>query len=197
MKATIDGRPLEGAGETLSSALAAALDNASGRLIVEALADGTPVPREHLESPPDRAPYAELIEFVTAEPLALIKMTLYEAADELDEVLDQQGKAGELVQSGQVENAMPLTAQVIEGWQRVRHAVELAAGTGLLDPDQVGGELTTLTCDLAALLVELRKALETQDWVGVSDILAYDLGDQARSWRTWLSSSAEALPRLA
>ncbi len=196
MKVMLDGSTLDVAEQTLGCALTSALEAAGDRLIIEAVADGVRVPPEDLATPPERSPYASEIEFMSADPLALMKVTLYEAADSLEQIAAWQSEAGEQIQAGDLESAMPIITDLLGGWGAVRTTVELIVQGGLLPPSEAAESLQPLVDDLAQLLGQLKGALEKQDWSSVADVLAYDLGERANSWRLWLGDAAGSLEKV-
>lgn len=197
MRATIDGQPLKSAGTTLASALAAALDHAGDRMVIEAIADGAPVPSADLDEPPTRDPYAREISFATADPIELLRGALTEALHSIEELSSRQRDAGAMVQRGELSEALPSVKSVLERWQELRQMA------GLIAPLRLGDEgvehherLEPMASALIDALGELKRALECQDWVGVGDVLAYELDDQAERWRRWLEERASALDSL-
>lgn len=193
MKVLLDGSALDVADPTLGCALDSALEAAGGRLIIDAVADGVRVSPEDLASPPDRSPYASEIEFMSADPIALMKVTLCEAADSLNQITEWQLDAGKAIQEGDLESAMPIISRLLEGWGAVRTTVEVVVDGGLLQPGNAVDSLQPLIDDLAALLVRFKGRIEDHDWSGVADVLSYELGDRADSWRRWMMELATSL----
>ena len=197
MKVMLDGSALDVADQTLGCALTSALEAAGDRLIIEAIADGVRVPEEDLATPPERSPYASEIKFLSADPLALMKVTLGEAADSLEHIVRWQSEAGEQIQAGDLESAMPIIGRLLKGWGAVRTTVELIVEGGLLSHSQATTSLQPLVDDLATLLRLLKESIEGQDWSSVSDVLIYDLEEQADSWRQWLGDAAGSLEKVS
>lgn len=193
MKVILDGSALDVSDPTLGCALTTALEAVGDRLIIEAVADGVRVSPEDLAEPPERSPYANEIEFLSADPIALMKVTLHEAADTLEQVASWQREAGELIQAGDLESAMPIITNVLEGWGAVRTTVELVVEGGMLPQQDTSESLQPLVDDLVSLLVRFKESIKGQDWSGAADVLVYDLGDRTASWRTWLTESASSL----
>jgi hypothetical protein len=48
---------------------------------------------------------------------------------------------------------------------------------------------------LAKALAELKRAIGASDWPGVADVLAYDLGDQAKRWQVVMNALADEVGR--
>lgn len=202
MRVFLDGQPLPLERATMASALAAASEaaQARGRVVVEVHVDGTVVSDTILSDPPDEALGSEM-KIISVEPRLLVRETLLDAADALDKAGQEQTDAAGEIQSGRVEGAMPLLQSAILKWQAVRDAVEKSAS--LLDiplDSRIAGangsgdrNLGQVVDGLAASLTEVRRTLESEDWSGLADLLAYDMSEQVRDWQDMLRSLAEGL----
>jgi len=202
MQVYLDDRPLAVEGETLADALrdgrAAAIRR--GRVIVEVEADGEQTPGEHLSRPPTRRPYAKVLHLRTAEPGSLVRVTLLEAADVLPLVRSLQTGASEQVQAGRLSEAMTKLSEALRLWGDVRRVVQ--DGCALLGvPATSGwgeGALTEeMAGELVARLADLKKAVASQDWASLSDLLAYDLEEQALQWELGIRKMAGRLAARA
>ncbi len=184
MRVYLDGAPLDGAGSTLSSALAKAAESAGERLVIEAEADGAPVPSDHLSEPPGDDPYAGELRLTSASARELVSEALDEAAEMLKGVEEAQKQAAELIQGGQISEAMESLRMVLEGWSNAGQVMQLAEATPGVDlPDEAGGEsINALTNELARLLGEVKGSMAQQDMTSVADVLAYDMDTLCDSW---------------
>ena len=83
MQVYLDDTPLDTAATTLEDALRIGRERAEsqGRIIIDARADGAPIPDAHLASPAlaERTPYAGEIRLVSEEPRALVRAALTDA----------------------------------------------------------------------------------------------------------------------
>ncbi len=194
MRVILDGQELAQAGSTLESALRAAIEGAGERLVIEATADGASVPMEHLENPPSDDPYAEKLEFVTADPVALLQVTMGEASDHLVTIREHQDAAADAIITGEVNEALPAIRDALEGWTSIRAAIELVinalAGSGVLDSQEL---LESSLAGLAQELAALRDALASQEWSSVADSLEGELAEQAEQWGEWFRAQRECL----
>lgn len=207
MQVYLDGTRLAVPGDTLGEAIDAALAIAGNRMVVEALADGRPVPLEHFDSPPATSPYATELRFRSADPEAIARVALHEAADTLDQVRQIQAEAANQVRAGHVDQALRTLAGALEGWSQVRSAVELMSKSDLpLAQTRRGADesLDVQLKGLAAALSELRRTIAEADWSALGDVLAYDMEERAeisgRLLRAAAARSAgvvdeDALPR--
>jgi hypothetical protein len=192
MRTFLDGTEAPEAGQTLAEALAYVGGRAEGRLVIEALADGAPVPREDLATPPDRAPYAGRLEFRTADAEQLVVESLVQAAASLDPIGEAQREVAGLIQSGQTSAAMDRLGWTLDAWARVVQAVELArAAPGVELPAlDAGVTLDGLVASLTGRLHDIRRAIQGEDLSGLADALGYDMAESAERWRTALRTLA-------
>ena len=194
MQVYLDGTPLTVAGPTLAEAIDAALAHAGDRMVVEALADGEPVPPEHLDSPPDTSPYARELRFRSADRGAIARVALYEAADTLDQVRSIQADAADKVRAGHVDIALRTLAGALEGWSQVRSAIELMSTADLPLAGAGKGSDTPLDEQLrglASALTELRRTIADSDWSALGDVLSYDLQERATTSARLLREAAD------
>lgn len=199
MQVFLDGEPLAVERATLASGLRAGSEAAQkkGRVVVEVYVDGNLVSDTLVGDPPDEALGSEL-RLVSVEPRLLVRETLLDAADALDKAGQEQTDAADEIQSGRVEDAMPLLQSAILKWQAVRDAVEKSAS--LLEiplNSRVSGRgdrsLGQVVDGLAASLTDIRTSLESEDWSGLADLLAYDMAEQVKGWQDMLRSLADGL----
>lgn len=219
MQVRVDGADVKVDRSTLRSAMDAARLNAQerGRVIVEATIDDHPMSEEELAAPGEEDLTGHRVSFVSADPTALVRVTLLELLPLLEEARGQQQAAADKIATGDVAAAMESLARAFEVWGGVQQAV--AQGTELLglslEDIRVGGsgqrgevegvnredagrhgepESTVATCtrELASTLSEIKRALSAQDLPGLSDALLYDLDDQVTTWQGVLKAVAQA-----
>jgi len=192
MKAFLDQKQIDVQRPTLAAALAAGAAEAErqGRIVVEVRADGRSVTGDELESPSDTEGAAE-ISMVTAEPRALVSVTLGDAAEALDQARPTHSRAAELVQQGQLADAIGAMETVLGAWGAARAALD--QGSLVLGQDLADGiEGAKQEIDgLASQLAELQRALADQDWSSVADVLAYELEPRAGAWSGLLRAASE------
>ncbi|TVQ63660.1 MAG: hypothetical protein EA379_03435 [Phycisphaerales bacterium] len=196
MQVYLDDVPLDAAASTLGDALRVGREQAEsrGRIIVDARADGTPIPDDHLASPETatREPYADEIRLFSEAPRALVRAALTDAAQALLEVKTMQSEAAASLQQGRTEEAISELGGALRVWEQVKSAVE-QGGMILNEPLDERPSMAGLIDGLRDRLVGLQSALEQRDWAGVSDELAYELGDHADAWRSALLAIAQDL----
>lgn len=202
MQVYLDDKVLTRDWPTFASGLQAGADEAarSGRVIVEAQLDGAAVAEDILERPPEESLGTEL-RLVSVEPRSLVRVTLVDAAEALDAARGEQDRCAELIQTGKVEESLAPLSAAIQTWQAVRDAVEKSAALLRMPLDSItlpGGasgtdSLVELIGALAGTLESVKRSLAAQDWSGLADLMAYDLGEQAKRWRLVLLSLSESL----
>lgn len=191
MKVYLDGQPVSEAGQTLASALDAVRSSSRGRLVIEAQADGAPIPDAHLASPPESAPYAEELRFISADAVALVRESLLEAADLLPPAREQHQCLADLIASGEPESAIQQLGTLLAVWQQVMDTLQAVRSCEAVTlPAQ---EIDATATGLNDRLIELRTCIERQDWSGLSDLLAYDLTEEAQRWEQLLATLARAV----
>ncbi|MBL8763434.1 MAG: hypothetical protein JNM07_04110 [Phycisphaerae bacterium] len=200
MNVTLDDRPLGILQPTLAHALEAARRDAGGRgrVIVEALLDGRPLADRQLSAPDSEPRPASELRFTSADPRALVRDGLRDAAEALDRVRDTQRRAAELLQCGRVTEAIRELPEVLSAWEAAR--TMLADGCSLLslDVDAIpssdgAGRPGARASSLGAHLRAATSAVGAQDWARLADLLAYDLDQEAERWRSLLESFARSL----
>lgn len=191
----MDGQPVTVRSASLADALAeiAARAEARGRLVVEVIADGMILNQGDLESPSVDAGRYEEVSFTTADPGALVREALMDAAGALEEAAVRQESAAGHVMAGRLDEAREALRGALETWQGVRSAVDRSAAVLGVEPGALGsGEarLDELLASLHGALGEVRGALERQDYSALADVLGYELRDLAGSWQAALRGAA-------
>ena len=181
----LDGNPLDCPDATLASAIDAGREAAGSRLIVEVRVDGSVVDPDH--TTPELAALRDVqrVEMLSAHPEALVKCTILDAADALEEIATVQADAAGLLQTGETERAMGLLRKSLDVWGGVAQTIDLIGQLGLTRADSPAAAALAAGSahpQLNACLLAVRTALEAQDHAALADTLAYDLRDLARQW---------------
>lgn len=206
MHVLLDGEEIRVEKPTIAAALEAAKREAERRqrVVIEASMDGSPIADAWLECPPTEPRPGTELRFVSADPLSLVRVTFLEIAEELKGAVGHQEAAAKAVQTGRLDEAMPEVSAALGVWQNVREGV--INGATLLGMD-LGAMPAPATADapsqtvgqhidgLAKALTELKRAIGASDWPGVADVLAYDLGDQAKRWQVVMNALADEVGR--
>lgn len=195
MRVYLDNRLLEDAGSTLGAALDSARAGAKGRLIVDVLADGRPVPVKDLDRPPTHSPYAGELRLTTADPRKLAAHALREAGDELKKSEPSHARAGELVQAGKTQDALAALVEALSAWETVqRTASACVAIDALVAPASRSG-VESATAELTTHLEQIKKSLHAGDWSTLGDALLYDSSELISRWMKLLDGMATELER--
>ncbi len=197
MRVFLDELLIDETATTLRAALTAASERAGSRLLVEATADGRPIPSQDLTAPPETNPYADEIRFMSADSALLIQAALYDAADMLENASASQAAAARMVQQGDLESALKEVGGIVECWSRVQQVIGLVAQAREAGLDGSGadatfsGGLPGMIKELTVGLSEMKRAVQAQDWAALADVLAFDLEEQAGRWRSWFGDLAQ------
>lgn len=198
MRVFLDDQPLA-ASPSLAAAIAAARSEAErrGRVIVDILRDGRPLPGELL-SDPTNTPEPDTAELrcESTDPRALVAESLRQAAAALTDSRERHIEAGRLIQSGSLDAVMPLLAQALEAWTQAHRVVTDGLALLSLEPDAVDRALTPAITTLSERLAEVKRTLKAQDWSGLADALAYDLPAEIDRWVPMLRGLADRVARI-
>lgn len=184
-RATLDGISLAEQALTLSEAMDLARQRASGRLIVEILADGLPVPPADIDHPPDRRPYCGLLEMFSTDRRAVIDETIAALDAAFEELTREQESVSRLLRRGELTSALGSIGEVLARWESVRGAIVLLCRAGAAGP-----ELESLMSELARRLREVRDAVVSEDWAQLADLMQHELQSVAESIRFKAGASA-------
>lgn len=187
MRLLLDGAPVPlptNLAASLSVAVEAGRARAAerGRIIVEVLADGEPVTSVDLAPGAGSGAGVDEVRLMSEDPRSLVREALREAAGALEQVRDAQREAAELIHRGRPEDATARLTEVFGVWESVKRVVD-EGGLILSRPLEREAGMDALLEGLAERLVSVRAMLETSDWAGLADELAFDLDDEADRWR--------------
>lgn len=184
MRIYLDNELIDESGTTLAKALAIAAERAGERLLIGVAADGQPVADDQLADPPLTEPFAAELHFTSADPVSLVRVTLLEAADQLESNKDRQGAVAQQIQLGEMARAMPDLAAVLDIWQQVEQCITLSRQVSGVELGYVNGEkaFERLAAELSTRLGDIKQALKSRDLATLADLLAYDMDEQAQAW---------------
>lgn len=203
MEAFLDGKSLPVPRPTLASALTVGVDaaRAVGRIIIEVRADGVVLGDDTLASPSDGPASFARLDLQSADPRALVRVTLGDAIDALRGLVGEQVRLAELVHTDQLQLAAGGLQDVFQTWHTVKDVV--ARSGALLDIElsdlDVGSEFGTVGEASNRLLVYLRGvkgSLEREDWSALADILEVNLSEEAQRWEGLLTALSEHVSRM-
>jgi hypothetical protein len=218
MHVYLDNQPLDvaafagvapGGGVSIARALDAARTaaEARGRMIIEVQVDGAALDDAAIEQPADTpSPYREM-RLTTADPVLLVRVTMGDAAEALDDARTAQAKAAELLQTGETSDAMQHVSRAVTVWQAVIEVITKSAqllslpleALELKDNARPGASpvrVADLVATLMGELDRLRAAVASDDTSALADLLAYDLADRALAFQGLLRSLADQLESI-
>lgn len=202
MNIYLDDAPLAETAETLAGAISAARDSAAARdrVIVDIIADGTPLAPDQLDDEEVMGGRCEEVRLTTADPQSFVRVTMQDAADALDQAREDQKRAAEHLEAGQTEDGFAMLEHMLAIWQAVRQSLDQGAQLLGLDlttlPLAKPDELPESIEHLSTALAEVRRCVQGQDWAGLSDLLLYDLDELAVRWQSLLREVAEHIASM-
>ncbi len=204
MNVLLDENPIDVQDETLAGAMSAAVEIAQeqGRTIVEVYLDGEPLRGDALENASTQPIPDASVRFTSAEPVALVQQSLFDAAQALAATQRTHTDIADKLQSGDnVPEALSKLGETLTVWQGVQDV--LARGFALLGldpialkfPDEIaqGDDMNTLLVKLGEQLREVRRSIEDQDLSALADAIGYELEPMASQWASVLAFAAESL----
>ncbi|MBC7834786.1 MAG: hypothetical protein H7Y88_06760 [Phycisphaerales bacterium] len=199
MPLLLDNVPVNPTGLTLGDALQAgrAAAEGNGRIVVEIFLDQAAIDPDELRRRSE-APLGEAeLKLTSVRPAALVRSTLHDVAEAIEKVKQDQTAAAEALQQGRLDEAMAFLSALLPVWEQVQRATEYSTaimGWSLdeLEVKTAGGtiKIADEITRLVTTLGEIKRSLQARDWAGLSDVLAFDLDEQAQRWRMLLSALA-------
>ena len=172
-----------------------------GRLIIDILADGSPIDEALIDTPPsDSTAGIRELRMTTTDHDAFLIETIHTAREALALTAQDQARAVLQLRTGELEPAVESLKSVLEGWQGVRDVVGQSAALADIEIDQLSFAQTTgARCieQLSKALQEVLDSLGKQDWSALGDAIEYDLGEQASAWDVLLDEMIARIKRDA
>jgi hypothetical protein len=186
----------ESVGEAIAAGAALARDR--GRLVVEVYVDGERWSDECFDQPQRLGANAHEVALVSAHAGEMVRQTILDAAEALDDIEALQREAAGLIQSGAMAGAMERLGSALELWTMVQRAAGTGsqlAGVPLDHVRTAGSTMSEGIASLNARLESMRESLSNRDPVALSDTLLYDLPEVVQTWRGLLRALAELVAR--
>lgn len=176
----------------------AVLDRIAGdrRIAVGVLVDGREPELADLDALRAIPTDAHLVQIETADPREMAMDALVSMEKALNEADASRDQAADLLQRNQTQAAMAQLSACLGVWQQAQQCVTQSAQLVGIDLDEIrveGQELQAVVSDFATQLREIRRALEDRDYVALSDVLTYELGETGRRWRSAIMSLSSAV----
>jgi len=173
---------VQGVADQLRDRLASA-----GRMLTSMRCDGKAVGPDQLEailSAPAKG-YTN-IEFLSSDSKQMVRSLLDAAANLFKEADEQRIKAADLLNAGQVGNAMTLLGACFQSWAQIHQAIVHSCQTLGISIERISSDQFDIAAWLVGLADRLRaikEALEAGDHVSIADILRYEFEDVSEQWK--------------
>ena len=197
MSVTVDHRPLaaENLGlKTLGQVLAhLQKDN---RLVVHVLIDGEEPDLDHLPKMKQSPVEGHTVFIETADPRQMAVEVLDEVASQLDEADRLKTEAADLLQRNQNAPAMEKLAGCFTTWQHAQESILKTAQLLRIDLTLVRASklsMHELFNEFAKQLKAIRVALESRDFVTLSDLLLYETTETSAQWRDAIATMRKTI----
>ncbi len=200
MKVWIDEQQLPEV-ESIEAALGLARAHTEGgeRLIIDILADGSPIDEALIDDPPsDHTAGIRELRMTTTDHDAFLTDTIHSAKEALALTRQDQARAALQLRTGELEPAIESLQAVLGGWQAVRDVVGQSAALAGINLDTLRwGQTTGADCieRLSHALQDTLDALGRQDWSALGDAIEYDLDEQAPRWDAMLDEMIAQIRR--
>lgn len=159
-----------------------------GRMVVSVRCDGKEIPANEmaktLVQPIDSF---ERVDVVTGTKEGLVIEAMTQATACIGDTEETCKKVAELLKQGDTVEATQMLGKCLLVWQQIHEAVGKSIEMLSLDPDGItaGGEsLIDIVARPKTALLEMRDALQAQDYVLLADILEFEISEAIESWRT-------------
>jgi hypothetical protein len=178
----------------LAQEVCAAGEGGDQRIVVSLRCDGSEVGQEGLDAVLDLpARQFRRLDIQTQPAAALVAGTLATAAELLEDSAASRHRVADLLEEGKPGKAMQQFHNLLEAWQHVQQVMLVCAQTLGVDLNALRVHERSLVDVLELLktqLNELKSAMETRDFVLVSDILRYELDESLHHWSALLNHLA-------
>lgn len=163
---------------------------ADGRLVIALSADGRNVSADQLTDVLAR-PMCDFqtIAMQTVTVREQIEATLQQGLEVLTDAHETRVEAADALNQGQHQTALAGIQRLLEVFRQVQQTALLAAQLLGIDLEQLrlpGASITEVLQGMKDQLGELKSGMESQDFVLVSDLLRYQLGESLDAWRSIL-----------
>ncbi len=192
MRILLDGNPLENITAVSvkeATDVAANVTRDRGRMIVEVIVDGEKLNEKQIQDELAGSSPADEVQFNSADSRKLVSSAFQDSIDALAEADNFQREAAELIQADRSSEAMEKLNQAIQIWQSVQKAVMIGVEIVTVDPgdEKHFEELITGAIErLNQQLSTIKEGLNSDDPIGISDALMYDMPEVVQEWRSLL-----------
>jgi len=169
----------------------------TGHLVVSVAVDGQTQGEQELQSallnPLDAAVQVDL---ESADRTSVCAAALQDAAAAMDDVGRRETEIADLLNTGQVAEAVRQIGELVQTWQACRDVVVQCSGLLGQDLTQVefdGRRVDAFFDELVGQLRQVRDALDARDMVLLADLMHYEMPDVCGTWGAMLRSLADGV----
>ncbi len=203
MDILLNGQPIESNAMSPETTLEQALRTVQAdhcdddSVIVTFSCDGAEVPAEAMSAALEKTVDSfGLLDVVTGAKASLVADAMAQSAQCIDESDTARERIAELLTEGKTTEASQTLGECFAVWQQIHQAV--AQSIQMLDIDiedsHVNGDpIASLITRPKETLLQIKGALESQDFVLLADILQYEFGEVTQSWHKlvgWIEEEA-------
>jgi hypothetical protein len=166
------------------------------RLVVNVLIDGHKPDLERMASVRQSPLNGHTVFIETADPSEMARGILAGVAEQLLEADRQRTDAADYLQQNQNIRAMEKLAGCFSSWQNAQQSIEGVAQLMRMDLHTIavdGRIIPDILAEFAEQLRQIKSALESRDFVMLSDILVYETTQASAQWRSILATLAERI----
>jgi len=193
---TIDGITPEVTLAELVEALTEEIKD-SGATIMEIVADETRLSIEQTdELEAHKIVEYQKVDILTATARDLLKMALEESADVFEFIDERAREVAADLRLGKVKEAMESHLETLDGLEWLSSVLKsLAVGFAAeMSETELESRRKQLLDNLATQMAALQKMHENNDWVGLADVLEYELPEITAQGRTLFEDLRELMP---
>jgi hypothetical protein len=188
----LDDRLVDLKGDDLGSVVNAVKErlNPAGRLVVEVCLGGKSLGPDEFDQNWSKPVKDADLRLYSADLKELVSSALEQVRLGLDGARQLQGQAAELLQQGDLDQALKLLGQALENWQQAPQVILQSAellGVPLKELVFEDKPLAHATSALVAQLKSIRQSITDRDTVGLADALAYEWPQTTEWWDHFLA----------
>lgn len=160
------------------------------RLVTHVLIDGRPPDLENVPQLRARNLNGQTVYIETSAPQQIALEVLREIERQMDEAEISRETAIDHLAENLPNKALQKLSGCFTAWQAAQQAIKQVAQLLRVDLDRIQVGSVTLTqalANFASQLRMIRESLESRDYVSLSDILSYEIGQTVAQWRDALT----------
>lgn len=188
MQCRIDEQVVEIEANQLGQVLAAAQGHLQdqGRVVVEVLVNNESLVGDQIAERQHESVDGLDIQLISSSPKELSIETLDQVDQRLQESVEIQTEAANLLRADRGKEALEQVSQIIDTWLKVQQAVLQCCQLVNVDFSELradGFTATELTERLLGQLQELKSLIESADYSALADVLEHEWPDVVSQWR--------------